>query len=276
LYICYIDESGGFEIPGSSGGATPLMVIAGLIIDVDGLNAVTNKLIDAKRIFYPNLCPPPHSLDDIQAEVKGSDIRKGLRSTARNDRRHGMRFLEGIVRTFETDSTAIIGRIWIKEVGVAMQPSSSYAYAIQDMARLFERFLAEKESLGAMICDSRMHNQNSMVSHSIFTQKHRSGGDPLAHIMDVPTFGSIKNHAGLQLADFLASSLLFPIAARVYCSHLWNDVHTSPHFDAVRTAFSKRLAVLEYSFVETGRTKGGVVVSDKLRRLPSSLIFSAP
>ncbi len=252
------------------------MVFAGLVIKVEDLQSVTSGLLDAKRKFFPSLCPRPYSLDDIQAEVKGSEVRKGLRSSARNDRRHSMRFLEGIVRSFESQRATIIGRIWIKEVGKTMQPSSSYAYAIQDMTRLFERFLAEKESLGSVICDSRMHNQNTMVSHSIFTQKFRSSGDPLSHIIDVPTFGSSQNHAGLQLADLAASSLLFPIAARVYCSHLWNDVHTSPFFDDVRVNFSNRLAALEYSFKEGGSVRGGIVVSDKLRKLPSSFLFSSP
>ena len=31
MYICYVDESGGFEAPNQAPGATPLMTFAGLI-----------------------------------------------------------------------------------------------------------------------------------------------------------------------------------------------------------------------------------------------------
>jgi hypothetical protein len=66
-YICYIDEAGGFEAPGSSPGATPL--IAGLIVPVDRISLATEELLDIKRTFYPGRCPNPRSLDHILVEV---------------------------------------------------------------------------------------------------------------------------------------------------------------------------------------------------------------
>jgi hypothetical protein len=171
----------------------------------------------------------------------------------------------------------IAGRVWVKAVGLPLDPGPSYTYAIQDLARHFQRFLDAKRSSGFMLCDGRMHNQNSQVSHSIFTQKHRSAGDPLPRIVEAPAFGSSGNHAGLQLADTLASALIFPMAARVYCAQQWPGNHTHPRFDDVRTRYAARLSSLQFRHQDgAGRWRGGVVVSDKLRQLPSHRLFDVP
>ncbi len=215
-------------------------------------------------------------LDHILAEVKGADLRSSLRSGSRNDRRHAKGYLDRVVQILEQSRTAIIGRVWIKAVGQPLDPAPSYTYAIQDLARHFQRFLDTKRSSGFMLCDSRMHNQDSQVSHSIFTQKHRSAGDPLPRILEAPVFGSSGNHAGLQLADTLASALIFPMAARVYCAQ-WPGNHTHSRFDEVRTRYAARLLALQFRHQDAaGRWQGGVVVSDKLRRLPSDRLFDIP
>ncbi|MEV2265794.1 DUF3800 domain-containing protein [Nonomuraea africana] len=51
----------------------------------------------------------------------------------------------------------------------------------------------------------------------MFTQKWRTGGDPFAPLSEVPLFAASDNHAGLQIADLLASTLVFPMAASAYC-----------------------------------------------------------
>jgi hypothetical protein len=55
MYICYVDESGGFEAPNQAPGATPLMTFAGLIIRTEELAAVTADFLGVKRRFYPGL-----------------------------------------------------------------------------------------------------------------------------------------------------------------------------------------------------------------------------
>ena len=82
-----------------------------------------------------------------------------------------------------------------------------------------------------MLCDARMQNQDSEVSHSIFTQKHQQAGDPLDRLVEVPAFGHSVNHVGLQLADLAASAFLFPMAARTYCVATTTGPHVDPHFD---------------------------------------------
>ena len=43
----------------------------------------------------------------------------------------------------------------------------------------------------------------------------------------------------------MASALIFPMAARVYCAHQWSGVHAAAHFGAIRMQFSERLSRLQ-------------------------------
>ena len=79
MYICYVDDSGGFEAPNQGPGATPLMTFVGLIIRADKLAALTADFLSLKRRFYPGL-RTVRNLDLVLSEVKGSELRKRVRS----------------------------------------------------------------------------------------------------------------------------------------------------------------------------------------------------
>lgn len=154
-------------------------------------------------------------------------LRRALRSSRRDDRRHALGFLDRIVSLLEANDARIIGRVWVKEPGAGLNPDSSYAYAIQDLAKHFDHHLSETADVGLVPCDSRLHPQNRQVSHSIFTFKHRVSGDRLPNLVETPTFGVSDNHIGLQLADLLAGAVIFPIACRTYCG----GSPVTPHMD---------------------------------------------
>ncbi len=273
MYFCFVDESGGFEAPNANPTATPLMAIAGLIVDSARLRSVTSDLITAKMAFFPQKSPSGKFLDQILAEVKGHELRTSLRSAARNDRRHAKGYLDRVMRILTRHNIRLIGRVWVKGVGQPLDPAGSYTYAIQDITKHFHAFLTANHRAGIVICDSRMHNQDALVSHSVFTQKHRLGGDLLPRIAEAPVFGGSVNHAGLQLADTVASALIFPMAARVYCAHQWPGLHTDPHFDEIRARYASDLAGLLFRYRQSGRWRGGIVVSDNLRHWPSDRLF---
>jgi hypothetical protein len=63
------------------------------------------------------------------------------------------------------------------------------------------------------------------VSHSIFTQKFKAEGDQYPRVLEMPTFGHSNNHVGIQIADLLASALLYPMATCAYCRGHVSNVH---------------------------------------------------
>lgn len=278
LKLCYVDESGGFEPEGSRPDATPLMVIAGLIVDHRNVASLTTDYLRLKQTFYPQpIGVVPHLLSYILVEFKSTDTRRQLRSKRREDRRHVIGYLDKVVGMLERHKAQIIGRVWVKEPGHGLNPASTYTYAIQDMARHFEHSLSESRQTGLMVCDSRMHGQDREVSHSVFTLKHRLVGDALPHLVESPTFGVSNNHAGLQLADLLAGGLLFPMACRVYCQGCASPAHMDPRYDKVRERYATRLHQLQYTYTDSaGRTTGGIVVSDKRGQRASRYLFRPP
>lgn len=272
MYFCYVDESGGAEAPGSSPGATPLMLFAGLIVPSSSLAPLTADFLHLKRQYYPQKVSP--RLDAVLTEIKGSELRSAVRSQSRRKRTHAIGVLDAAMRLLEQYGIGLVGRVWVKQSSTPLSPDPTYTYAVQDIARHFSHFLATRESQGLILCDARDYRQDVRVAHSVFTQKHRWNGDALLNVTETTVFGRSENYVGLQLADIVASALLFPIAARVYCGS-GSGAHVHPRFDALRTRYAKRLEALLYRYRgSSGRMRGGVVVSDKLGRQPSDRLFA--
>ncbi len=121
-----------------------------------------------------------------------------------------------------------------------------------------------------------MHTQNSQVSHSVFTQKHKLSGDAYPCLVETPAFGHSVNHVGLQLADLVASSVVFPMASRTYCADHWTGPHVHPHYDGVKQRWASRVRLLQHRYRDdAGFWRGGLVVSDKLGRRPGERMFVA-
>ena len=153
-----------------------------------------------------------------------------------------------------------------------MDPVASYCYAVQDIAMHFSQYLQVKGTEGVLIADGRTHAANVGVAHSVFTQKWRTAGDPYPYMSEVPLFAQSDNHAGLQVADLVASSLVFPMAAAAYCKPRAGAVHSSTRYAAVQADFGGRLKRLQHRYRdETGRWRGGLVVSDPVGHQSGSL-----
>jgi hypothetical protein len=274
VYICYLDESGGYEAPDSSTSATPAMVIIGLIVEAASVPALTRDFLALKRQHFPGRYKSGHALDHILVEVKGSEILQMTRSSSRNKRRQAHRFRDELLDLVETHGCRLVGRVWIKEAGKGMSPDPSYCYAVQDIARHFSQHLESHGRVGVLIADGRLHHTNLKVAHSIFTQKWRTGGDPYPALREVPLFAASDNHAGLQLADLVASTLVFPMAISAYCHPPSGHAHSSLQYKGVRVSFSTRVSSLQYRYRdETGRWRGGLVVSDRIGQRSGSQLF---
>lgn len=274
MYICYVDESGGFEAPNTDPSATPLMAFAGLIIRTDQLGQLTVDFLRLKEQFRTESVTK--HLDYVLLEIKGSDLRSGIRSNSRRKQRYALGVLDGVISLVDKYRLRLVGRIWIKEADKSLRPRESYTLSIQNIANYFNHFLKRQHAQGIMLCDGRRPHLDSQVSHSIFTQKHKLSGDAMSHLIETPVFGRSQNHIGLQMADIIVSGLLFPIAARVYCAEGLTSVHTDPSFEILRSRYSERLNSMQYAYKEGNRRRGGVIVSDKLNKKSSKLLFQPP
>ncbi|MEV4548135.1 DUF3800 domain-containing protein [Nonomuraea wenchangensis] len=217
MQLCYLDESGGCESPDMSLTATPVMVLLGLIVNSASIPSLTRDFLALKRNHFPGRFACGHALDHILEEIKGSEILQMTRKPSRNQRRKAHRFRQDLLDLVEAHDCRVVGRVWIKEAGKGLNLSASYSYAVQDIARHFSQYLTFRDTLGVLIADGRDHETNRGVAHSIFTQKWRTGGDPYTPLSEVPLFSASDNHAGLQIADLLATTLVFPRAAWAYC-----------------------------------------------------------
>ena len=183
------------------------------------LKAVTDEFLHLKRRFNPRYAESlRHDLRIMIYEIKGSDIRSDIRSASRNKRRRALGILDKTLSILERYECRIIAKAYIKEPGGIFDGVAAYTSTIQALYANFENFLDTKDGAsGIVVADSRRKGQNNKVSFSIFTKKHRSAGDAYPHIIEMPLFGHSENHVGLQMADWIASALLYPMLSYTYC-----------------------------------------------------------
>lgn len=275
MKICFIDKSGDqAAIPTATSNIQPVLVLNGLFIDYERLHTATERLIQLKERFYPHTRSTGHKyLDAILAEIKGSELRKNACLSNRQER-HIFGFLNGILDICEDIEAKIVARVWIKGIAQPIDGTAVYTSSIQAICNYFHDYLARENDLGVVIADSRVKSLNSQVAHSIFTQKFKSSGDLYDRIIELPTFAHSDNHAGLQIADFICSGILTPIAIHSYCTGHINNVHVRLGYANLKQNYVERIKALQHRYQESnGRWRGGIVVADALGQRSSSTFF---
>lgn len=277
MHICYLDEAGCTgALPSADSSIQPVFVLGGVFIAQSQLRSATEQLLHLKQRFYPKLLPS-HTLyhDWMAAEIKGSELRKKARSTSRNDRRFAYAVMDAMLLIMENVNACIAARVFIKEIGTVFNGSAVYTSTVQNLCTTFQNYLDANQTSGIVIADSRNKGKNANVSHSIFTQRFRAAGDPYSALVEVPTFGHSDNHAGLQLMDFVCSSLLFPIAAQVCCAeHLTEQTHLSNNYLALKERFGRRLENLQHRYRSAdGLWHGGITLVDPVNRRNATYLF---
>lgn len=283
MLLCYVDEAGDTRDLSAApphGDITPVFVIAGVVFDHLLLEAVTRDFLKIKERFFPGLIPTRRMLwlDRILPEIKGADVRRSLRKNAqRRNRRQALGFLGALISLLENYDARIFGRIWIKPLGAPCDDRAVYTFSVQAICTDFENLLETSGDYGAVIADSRNPQTNAGVSHSIFTQKFKTGGDTYPRLVEMPTFGHSENHAGIQIADLLCSAIVFPMATRCYCWGHVKNVHVDYGFSVIVELFGERLKRLQHRYVDHhGRPVGGLTVSDPLTRRNGAHLFRRP
>ena len=286
MYLCYVDESGDAgQLFSERKDPQPVFSMLGLIVPVASLRSMTRQFLGLKREHKPNrIDAAAPRLDAILSEIKGSEVRKSFGKKNNRDRhRNEVYFLNALMSLLKKNNCRVIGRVYIKEPDREVDSQAIYSSAVQHICETFQKFLEEKDNYGSVIVDSRNHNLNTSVSHSIFTQMFKLDGDSYPSLIDMPTFGNSNNHAGLQLADLVCSSLVFPMSTHAFCieySDKVKSVHIQPGYGELRNKFGNKLAHMQFRY-QTGETTsggfhlkhGGIYITRETKRIRGSDIF---
>jgi hypothetical protein len=274
--IAYVDDAGDPEtLVSATSSQAPVFVLAAVSFEQARLHRVTMEYLALKRRHFPGLRPRSgHLLDWGRVEIKGAQIRKMARSNDRAERRHAIVFLDEVLTLLESHRAKVFGRLWIKGVGTPINRESMTAVSVQAACETFQDSLRDSDDNGLMVIDSSSPRLNAALSHSVFTQKFKASGDRYDRLLEMPVFGHSENHAGLQLADLMASAVVYPIATHSYCTGHVTSVHVHPRFAEVKRQCALRLKALQYRYYDRdGDRRGGITVSDVIGHRPGALLF---
>jgi hypothetical protein len=138
-----MDESGCTgTLPSATSSIPPVLVLAAVIVDESRLHDLTIDYLNLKRRFFPGELPvTAEFLQWILAEIKGSEVRKRARSSSHRERSHAYSFLDEFLKLIEIHGIKIIGRVWVKEIGVPFIGRSVYTSSVQHVCTYFNHSL---------------------------------------------------------------------------------------------------------------------------------------
>ena len=277
MLMCYVDESGDTGLfDANERNSQPVFLLCALMVNQSRLESITREVIHLKQSHFPSYSQGiQHWHDWLKVEVKGANIRRALREDTRKSRRHILGFLSAIVTLLESNDARISARVYIKEPACEFKGASVYSAAMQRLAQTFEDKLIRENEKGVIVLDSRNKVKNVPVAHGIFTMKFSAHGTGYDHLAELPLFGHSENHAMLQLADWVGSAFLCPMAVRAYYPNLENVcVHADAIFDLVRNRFGQRIKALQYRYERDGHKLGGVSLYHSVCRHCGSVVRS--
>jgi len=268
VLLCYIDESGD-EAALRTSTDPPVLVIAGLVVELRMAKSLIWRFLQIKKKYNTSLSAADAQLSDvIRFEMKGSDLRKDIRSGSRRPRRRAFGVLDDVLALLEEHHVTVVGDVSVK----GEKPLRRWVYSdsIAWITEQFEVALRAADTPGQVTLDARTKSKNVPSVHRITTKRFKSGGDSFPHLVESPLFGHSDAHVVLQLSDIVVSALLFPMACAGYCSSLLDNVHITPEFEAVRLRYGARLRLLEHRCLgPAGERAGGVRVTDHMNRQPT-------
>lgn len=234
-HICLIDESGDSSpLPSADSPVQPVLVVAGLMVSESALPRMESEFLALKKKVNPGAIPP---------EVKGRGLREALRSAGVKRRDFTLLLLDRALDILENASATVAGQVWVKPVGGEFDGNAAYVSSAMFIARQFQRFLAARESRGKILCDHRRPAQQSAVARAFLERKSRAAGDPFSRLPDSPSFTDSRQSPGVQLADWLCSALVAPLAATVYCDA--QSPHAHRNYLRLRERFGRRLMKIQ-------------------------------
>lgn len=276
--FCFVDESGSAEtLDPAQPSSTPVFVLVGLLVPGEKLRNLNWEFLNLKHEFNPSLANVQLS-ELIKTEVKGADLRADLRSGKRDRERRTIGFLDKTMSLLRKQNCSVVGRIVVKDPEIPMKDTSLYSSTSSWVCRTFHEYLKHRSQDGLVILDSRTKVKNTPNAIGIATQMYRSGGDPLPRLAEVPVFGHSDSHVALQIADLIASAVVFPASCAAYAmQHNWN-IHANPTYLNVLSRYGPQLKDLQYRYFDhnLGHKKGGLYATGATSSLNASHLFVGP
>lgn len=280
MHLCYVDESGDAEALRSYlPDCAPVFVLVGVTVPDSTVNQLIWDFLQLKKELNPSLDRDNVRLSNvIEHEMKGSKLRADVRKDrgARNVRRRAYRALDQIFGLLDQHNCQLVGKIVVKVPDAEHPPTDRavYSQAIAEMAESFQAQLAAAGTSGMMVLDARTKVKNTPSVMGITTRRFRSGGSKFPNLVESPVFGHSDTHVPLQIADIVASAVLFPIACAEYCAELEWNTHPHPRYRDVKERYGERLQQLEYRYTDAeGVRRGGFQVIDPIDHRPTHLLF---
>ena len=259
-HICHIDESGDFgPLLSASANVQPVLAVVGVIAPKSKIAQMegdfarlrtTSKLLKSRRSFRGQNRPSP--------EDKGHELRRELRSDNAKRQNGALAALDATLDLLERAGARVAGCVHIKPVDAEFNGEHAYVSSVLSIAANLHRVLEAEtpgktreaaRQEGEIICDKQRQAENA-----IRRAFHRRE-------LPVPAFGNSEQSAGIQIADWLCSALVAPLAA---ARLLPESRHADPRYLALAEGENSawaRLARMQFPFDdENGRRQPGILV----------------
>lgn len=278
--ICHIDESGDLApLSSATPGAQPVLAVVGLIVPESKLAQMERDFLAVRKTseFLKGRRGAP-SPDDFPSEDKGKDMfRLPLRSRDAGWRGAALSTLGLALDLLERAEARVAGCVHVKPIDREFNGARKYVSSVLSIAANFHAVLeaghpeqARGELLraGRILCD-RQQRRTETALHNIFA----------ARALRPPEFGDSESSAGLQLADWICSGIVAPLAAAACFdrAQLPDSKHIHSGYLSLRAGKNspwERLTRMQFPFAdENGRRRPGILVHPeelRPRLLPSA------
>ena len=274
-HICHIDESGTpLELLSPDDpNSQPALVVVGLIVPEGALAQMEEGFLNLRRRINPGGIP--------EGENKGKGLSKSLRHPSPRRQNFALSVLGEALGLLESAEARVAGQIRVKPIGAKIDGEADYVRAILSIAANFHRILEEEKSRGRIICDGRRPGQNAAVERDFLAWKIRDGDDAYPRLPNPLVFERSENQAGIQLADWLCSGIIAPLASTVlFGESLPNSSHVHGNFLLLKRGENSpwaRLMRMQFPFVDDdGQQQPGILVNPERfrgRLFPPEPIF---
>ncbi len=256
--------------------STPVLVVVGLIVPGDHVRDLVWDFLQIKKRFNPRLATASWLSDVIRYEVKGADLRADIRSGSSRRTSRAIGIIDRTFELVERRGCSLVARAMVKTVDRPVDDRAAYGSSIGWICKTFHQYLEERDQQGLIILDSRTKVKNTPNADVVTTQVFKHGGNPLPKLVEVPVFGHSDSHVVLQIADVVASAVLFPAVCAAYCAALtWNH-HAHDKYEDIRSRYGTRLKNLQFRYYDATLAfwKGGVHVYGSTGGLRASKLFA--